>query len=68
MKVYAPTEAAKYLGVTTWVLAKMRRCGQVEGTFVGNTTLYTEEQLKAAVLPRPYSKKTLKQQSSLVAS
>ena len=57
---YPPAEAAAILGVSTWTLRQMRQMHRIEGTFLGNTTLYTEEQLKKAVLPRPKKpKKTL---------
>jgi hypothetical protein len=59
-KLYTPSETARKLGVSTWTLRQMRQMGRIEGTFLGNTTLYTEEQIKNAVLPRPKkSKKTL---------
>jgi len=61
-KLYTPSEAAKILGVSTWTLRQMRQMGRIQGTFLGNTTLYTEEQIKNAVLPRPKTpKKTLTQ-------
>ncbi len=59
-KLYTPSQAAKKLGVSTWTLRQMRQMGRIQGTFLGNTTLYTEEQIKNAELPRPKkSKKTL---------
>lgn len=56
-KLYTPSEAAKRLGVSTWTLRQMRQMGRIEGTFLGNTTLYTEEQINNAVLPRPKKSK-----------
>ena len=57
---YTPAEAAEILGVSTWTLRQMRQMGRIKGNFLGNTTLYTEEQLENAVLPRPKKpKKTL---------
>lgn len=64
-KLYTPSEAAKKLGVSTWTLRQMRQMGRIEGTFLGNTTLYTEEQIQNATLPRPKkSKKSADHQDS----
>lgn len=48
--VYTPSEAAKKLGISVQKLKYHRLRGDIEGTDVGNTTLYTEAQLKAANL------------------
>ena len=67
-KLYTPSETAKILRVSTWTLRQMRQMGRIEGTFIGNTTLYTQEQIDKAVLPRPKtSKKNQTTQSSSVA-
>jgi hypothetical protein len=49
-RVYSPSQAAKKLGISTAKLKYHRLRGDIEGTDIGNTTLYTEAQLKAANL------------------
>jgi hypothetical protein len=49
---YTPSEAAKILGISVQSLKYYRLDGRVEGTDIGNTTLYTQEQLNAADLSR----------------
>jgi len=51
-KLYTPREVAKRLGISTRMLQYYRETGRIEGTFVGNTTLYTEEQIAAANLEK----------------
>jgi hypothetical protein len=68
-KLYTPAEAAAKLGITVETLKYLRQRGRIKGTFIGNTTLYTEEQIKNADLskqkpgPKP-PKKTLTTQDS----
>lgn len=38
---FFPDEAAKYLGITTQKLARLRRQEKIHGTQVGKTNLYT---------------------------
>ncbi len=47
-KFYTPSEAAKLLNVSVATLRYMRLTGRIEGTDLGNTTVYTEEQIKKA--------------------
>jgi hypothetical protein len=49
-RVYSPSQAAKKLGISTAKLKYHRLRGDIEGTDIGNTTLYSEAQLKAANL------------------
>lgn len=49
-RVYSPSAAAKKLGISTAKLKYHRLRGDIEGTDIGNTTLYSEAQLKAANL------------------
>lgn len=51
-KLYTPAQAAQKLGITVETLQYLRRRGRIQGTFIGNTTLYTEEQIKNADLSR----------------
>ena len=52
MKFYTPEEAAKMLGISIPMLAYLRRTGRIEGIQAGNTTLYTDEQIKNADLSK----------------
>lgn len=45
---YSPAEAAKILGVKVDRLAQMRLQGRIKGRVLGNTTVYTIEQIKNA--------------------
>lgn len=45
-KLYTPGEAAKKLGISVTMLRYYRLTGRVEGTSLGNTTVYTEKQLR----------------------
>ena len=62
-KIYTPHEAAKKLGITVTMLRYLRNNGRIEGISLGNTTVYTEEQLNNADLshqkpgPKPRKKK-----------
>lgn len=64
-ELYPPEKAAKKLGISRRQLQYMRQTGRIEGTFVGNMYLYTEEQLKNADMskekpgPKMSPKKTL---------
>lgn len=49
---YTPSQAAKILGISVQSLKYHRLEGHIEGTDIGNTTLYTQEQLDAADLSR----------------
>jgi hypothetical protein len=63
--VFLPDEAAKYLGISTQKLARLRRLKKIHGTQVGKTNLYTYtiSDLKQANLqlekrgPKPKSEK-----------
>lgn len=66
---YTPEQAAKKLCISRRMLQYMRQTGRIEGTFVGNMYLYTEEQIKNANMgkekPGPKtSKKTSATQDS----
>ena len=50
LPVYTPAQAARYLGITVFKLKYHRLRGDIRGTDVGNTTLFTKEQLDAADL------------------
>lgn len=45
-KIYTPGEAAKKLGISVTMLRYYRLTGRIEGISLGNTTVYTEEQLR----------------------
>jgi hypothetical protein len=51
-KIYTPHEAAKKLGISVTMLRYMRLTDRIEGTSLGNTTVYTEEQINKADLTR----------------
>jgi hypothetical protein len=51
-KLYTPMQVAERLGISTRMLQYLRRTGRIEGTFIGNTTLYTEEQIRIADLSK----------------
>ncbi len=51
-KLYTPDEAAKKLGITVRMLGHYRRTGRISGTSLGNTTVYSEEQIANADLTR----------------
>lgn len=59
--IYTPSEAAGVLGISVTMLRYMRLTGRIEGTSLGNTTVYTAEQLRNADLtnrkPGPKVKK-----------
>jgi hypothetical protein len=58
-KIYTPREAAEKLGISVAMLRYLRNTGRVQGTNVGNTTLYSEEQLsKIDLTPRKSGPKT----------
>ena len=54
-QLYTPAQVAKRLGITTYQLRYLRQTGRIEGTFAGNTTLYTEEQIARADLSSLWS-------------
>lgn len=45
---YSPSEVAKRLGVSTAMVRYWRNEGRIEGTQMGNSYGYTEEQIQAA--------------------
>lgn len=52
-KFYSPSETAAKLGVTVDRLRQMRWQGRIKGTDVGNSTVYTDEDIaKAELTPR----------------
>lgn len=66
---YTPSEAAEMLDISVAMLRYLRNTGRIEGTSLGNTTVYTPEQIAKADLtkrtPGPKTeKKGKKQQAS----
>ena len=60
---YSPAEVADMLHVTVDQLRQMRWQGRIQGTNIGNSTVYTMDQIKAADLspwPRGRKPKRLK--------
>ena len=51
-KLYTPAETAAKLGITVETLKYLRQRGRIQGTFIGNTTLYTDEQIQNADLSK----------------
>lgn len=49
---YTPEEAASRLGISVRMLGYYRRTGRIQGTNLGNTTVFTEEQLASADLTK----------------
>jgi hypothetical protein len=50
---FTPAETAKRLGISLGMLRYLRIDGRVEGTQIGNTHFYTEEQIqKANITPK----------------
>jgi hypothetical protein len=71
-EVFLPNEAAKYLGISTQKLSRLRRLQRIHGTQVGKTNLYTYTiaDLKQANLnserrgPKPKQKNAAKSEKS----
>lgn len=51
-KFYTPSQAAEKLGISVRMLQYYRSTGRIEGTDMGNTTAYTEEQIANAKLEK----------------
>jgi predicted site-specific integrase-resolvase len=68
-KLYGPRETARRLGISVRMLQYYRSTGRIEGTSMGNTTAYTDEQIANAKLEKrkPGAKKADDESEFLIA-